>query len=243
MEFIWTTLEKREDGLYVLLTADDLNYLWHVGFVDTEQCPINEWVDAFEDSKQPDGTYHVTKDEFLAKDKHRYQGIIHVPFDAMRINEGKYTNDGLNDLIEKSIKPSLDYPPDELHKFFEEFKEKYRDKDDLIVMDMTGKKEIGKLIEDNPSPLRCLEFIYDEMAYAMAVSQGEEEIQPVADGKQSAAVEASCFMSTPSTKTEELGKQLKNLEASSKSKEENVVDESKTTDLKSIIRRKRGFRG
>jgi hypothetical protein len=246
MEYIWNNLQKVEDGLYASYTREDLDFLWHVGFVDTKKFSIEEWIESFTDSLRPDGKYYVTKEQFLAKEKFRYNGIIHSPFDAMKINEGKYTDEGLEELIERSLKPSIDYPPEELNKFFNDFKKKYRDPaDSLIRMDHAAKKEIWDLVDQNPSALRCLEFIYDEVLFAAAWGDqpGSQGPSQTTSQKEVAKVEASVFMSTPSNKTEELGKKFKKLEATKEKLQEETEDSKPTVDLKSVMRRRKGFRG
>ena len=56
MEYLWDTLEKTPDGKHLRYNIYDVEMLWKMGFVDTEQYSMNEWKQVFEPYKQEDGT-------------------------------------------------------------------------------------------------------------------------------------------------------------------------------------------
>ena len=102
MEFIWKTIDKAHDGC-VYYTLEFIDFLWDHGFVDTQKFSRQVWRSAFEPYKQANGSFKLNQAEFFTLDKYRYTGEIYCPFDAMQINEGKYTDEGFEQLSQDSI--------------------------------------------------------------------------------------------------------------------------------------------
>lgn len=245
MEYLWDTLEKTKDGKAIRYNIYDVEMLWKMGFVDTEQYSMNEWKQVFEPYKQEDGTYLLSKDAFFSLDKYRYKGEIHIPFDAMRINEGLYTDEGLGELIEASIAPSCSLPKKQLDEFFTSLKDLFRTPDGLVKIDREAKLKINDVINRNPSPLRNLEIMFDQMLSKGKDKEMEGQIEG-AEAKMAtarAAIEASSFAASPKTRTEAaaggLGKLVK-----AKKKAPGEVDSGKpSVSLKKIRRSRKGTRG
>ncbi len=244
MEYLWTTLEKTPDGKAIVYFPIDVEMLWKMGFVDTEKYSMDQWKLVFEPYKQADGSFRLEKDAFLSLDKYRYKGEIHIPFDAMRINEGLYTDEGLSDLVDASIAPSCNYAPEKLKVFFEAFKDTFRTPDGYIKVDRIAKMQIRALIEKNPSPLRNLELMFDQMiAKGKDVEMGEQVEGARAEmATARAAIEASSFAATPVTKTEAAAKGLKGLEKARK-KTSAGAPSDEGVHLKKIRRSRKGMRG
>lgn len=244
MEFLWDTLEKTPDGKSIRYNIYDVEMLWRMGFVDTERVGMEEWQQVFEPYRQEDGTFLLSQDAFFALDKYRYKGEIHIPFDAMRINEGLYTDVGLNELVEASIEPSCSLPKEDLKKFFEDLKNEFRTPDGLIKMGPDAKMKIRDMINRNPSPLRNLEIMFDQM-----LSKGEDkEMIEKVEGHEAdiatarAALEASSFSASPTSRTEAAAGGLKKLSKAKKAKAE--VDTGKpSVELKKVRRSRKGMRG
>ncbi|MBI4126107.1 MAG: hypothetical protein HY465_01300, partial [Deltaproteobacteria bacterium] len=153
MAYLWETLDKTPDGAHIQYTISDIDMLWHMGFVDTERVSIETWRTAFESHRQPNGMFLIGHEAFLDLDQYRYKGEIHIPFDAMLINEGRYTDTGLQELIDLSIAPSCSLSLQQVDAFFTSLKKDFRDPQGLIVVGKEAKQRIKKLLEDSPSPL------------------------------------------------------------------------------------------
>lgn len=244
MEYLWATLEKTPDGKAIRYLPIDVEMLWKMGFVDTEKYSLDQWRLVFEPYKQADGSFRLEKEAFLALDRYRYKGEIHIPFDAMRINEGLYTEEGLSDLINTSIAPSCGLPPEKFKAFFDTLKETFRTPEDYIRIDYDAKRQIRNLIEKSPSPLRNLEVMFDQMIAKGKGKDMEDKIEGAHTEMATAraAIEASAFTAAPTTRTEAAAKSLKGIEkAKRKAAAEKPSDEG--VHLKKIRRSRKGMRG
>ena len=243
MEHIWETIEKTPDGKHVRYSTTDIEQLWQMGFVDTANVPLATWKAAFEPYLQGDGTFLVARDDFLALERYRYRGEVRIPFDAMRINEGKYTNEGLDDLTNASIAPSCALPTEKLREFFDTLKRDFRQPDGLILIKQPAKERIRTLLAANPSPLRNLELLLDQMiAQRGAELSGELDAAEVDAAAMKAAMEVSSFSQTPTSRVEEKAQGLRALEKSRR-QEGPEVEGAEKTELKKIRRSRKGMRG
>lgn len=163
MEFLWGELPKAPDDDHATFVHDEIDALWHAGFVDAERFDLAAWRAAFADHRRPDGTYILSKAEFFAKDPYRYKGEIRVPFNALLINEGQYTDEGLQELIDESIRPSVRVDGGLFAECFDQLKRAARQPNGLLLIDGRAKQRIRRFIEQYPSPRRQLELIFDAM--------------------------------------------------------------------------------
>lgn len=243
MEMIWDAMPRYPDENHITLGAGDIEELYNNGFVDTELYKREDWVKAFEPHKTAEeDTYVVTKEEFLEKEKFRYKGEIMVPFEPLLINEGKYTDEGLQELIDLSIAPSCSLPKRDVQKFFDEFKAKYREKDNLIRMDMEGKRRVAYLIYENPSPMRRRELLFDAMfaMHMQEIVRGKSQILK-ATPEQAAQVQVSTFTTLPSSRSEAAAKELERIEKVRGAKATGSGDEG--VQVKKVRKSRKGFRG
>lgn len=247
MEHLWSQVDKTEDGNHIRYSIQDVDALWWMGFVDTEKYPLKRWREVFEPYKQPDGTFVLNHAAFISLEKYRYTGEIKIPFDPMLINEGKYTDEGINELFELSISPSCYYSPQDKKRFLDSLKEKYRESAGLIKIGKPAKNEIKQFIDNSPSPLRSLELLLDRMIEdgvdEELASQLEEN--ETARVTEEAAKQVSRFSAAPASKTEMHAKQLKELHGVQRkpAKAAEEVPEKKGTELKKIRRSRKGMRG
>lgn len=248
MEYIWNNVEKAEDGLHIYYTRADIDSLWEMGFVDTANVSIDHWRAAFDEHRQSDGTYRLTKDDFFAKDRYRYKGTIHIPFDAMMINEGLYTDEGLNELVTMSIAPSCSLSSAELGLFVDAIKQGSREADRLIRMDRSVKLKIQEMINQHPSPMRRLEILFarnlEHLKQTGNWPNMEDMATPAspsatASPQQVAETYRSAFSSLPSQHEHGLN-QLKGLE---KAKTAPSGADKHGTPLKALTRSPKGTRG
>lgn len=243
MEYLWDTLDKTPDGNSIRYTQQDVEQLWQLGFVDTEKYGLDEWMAVFEPYRQADGSFVLSRDEFLSLDRYRYTGEIRIPFDAMRINEGRYTDEGLDDLVEASIAPSCSLPPDKLEAFFDAIKKDFRDKDNLIEIRKPAKERIKALLDAHSSPLRNLELIFDHMIATSGEDLSREiEAADVEIATVEAARQVSSFSTQPASRSEAEARRLKGIEKA-KEKKPHPAREKPTVELKKIKRSRKGTRG
>jgi len=244
MEHLWETLDKTSDGKHVVYMDVDIEQLWWTGFVDTEQFPMEQWKAAFDPYRQPDGAYFIDNKSFLALDHYRYKGEIRIPFDATKVNEGKYTDEGLDDLVQASIAPSTHLTSEKLKEFFDTLKGDFRQPDGLILIKSEAKGRIKNLIDQNPSPLRNLELLLHNMLESKSDDLGAEIDRAELDAAaMQSARQSSSFSATPTTKSESKAKDLQKLAKARKTTPEKEVDGKPKTELKKIKRSRKGMRG
>ncbi|MFH1652533.1 MAG: hypothetical protein ABIE74_00595 [Pseudomonadota bacterium] len=242
MESLWEDIPKTSDGKQIIYKLNEVNALWLMGFVDTKHISIDEWVKIFDQWKAPDGNYLLDHGAFMTLEQYRYKGEIKVPFDAMKINEGKYTDEGFQDLVDSSIVPSTSLGDADLKKFFDELKKRYRKEDGLLEIKKEAKALIARLIEKYPSPLHNLELLFDKLL-VQGLDKDLEDITKLGASvvaTTEAMRQASHFSAEP-TKEKETLKDLKKLEKTESPKE--TVKTDKTVELKKIRRSYRGMRG
>lgn len=245
MEWIWESLDKSPDADHITYVVDDIDALWHMGFVDTEATPLEKWRAAFDRHKKTNGDYILSKSEFLEKNKYRYTGEVHIPFDAMRINEGKYTEKGLNQLTESSILPSVSLSRSQLDRFMIDLKNEFRDSaDGLITIAKEAKQKIHELILNNPSPLRRLELIYENMFANIDTVHNKPDLPTIPDMPQAtpselAEIQKSTFSTLPSSQAQKSAESLKKI---AKNRESDSPSDKGSVELKTIKRNPKGFR-
>lgn len=244
MEFIWVSVDKGPDGS-VHYPKEFIDFLWDYGFVDTKKHSKEIWRAAFEPFQQPDGHFKINHDEFLTLGKYRYEGEVKIPFDPMRINEGKYTDEGLGQLINESIAPSCGLDAQNLNRFFEGLKKEFRQSDDLILIKADAKQKIKKMLDENPSPLRRLELMFDgllkKQGFKEETKETMQKVAATATPEQLAALQTSTFTAGPTSLAEEQAVKLKQM-AKAKVPQAPSPDDAGEA-LKKIKRSKKGLRG
>ena len=244
MEHLWNTLDKTPDGKFIRYSIMDIEQLWNMGFVDTERVPMAQWKSVFDPYLQDDGSFKLGKDDFYALDAYRYKGEIKIPFDAMRINEGKYTDEGFDDLINMSIAPSCSLPRSDLNEFFEAIKKDYREDDGLIAIRKPAKQRIRALLKAHPSPLRNLELILNNM-----LETQEDELEAMVQRSEAGAAtietarQVSKFGTQPTNRVEAKADQFKRMAKTRKKPQKTVDTEKPDVELKKVRRSRKGMRG
>lgn len=244
MEAIWESSEKgSDDSLHYPLEL--LHFLYQSGFIDTHRHSLEEWVQACETFKKNDGDYQFTKAEFLSLEPYRYAGEIKTPFDPMRINEGKYTNEGFQKLIDNSLKPSCSLAATSIDQRLEELKNKFRQPDHLILVGGDFKLAIRRLLEEYPSPLRRLEHLFDAIVKSPTaqkeIAEKQATMRRTATPHQHANIQKSLFIQG----TQSIGAiQAQKLRALQQTKSTTSKTDSPQGDpLKTLKRSPKGFRG
>ena len=245
MEFIWETVDHTGDKDIAIYTETDLEGLWELGFVDTARFPKSEWFKVLNPYLQIDGSYKLTKADFLSLDKYRYQGEIKIPFNPLQINEGKYTDEGLQELLDLSIAPSVSLSSSDLDQKIESLKKKYRQADRLILIKMPAKQEIRQWVEQNPSPLRRLELLFADFlkqkGFTQEAMEKAQSVSRVATPDEQARVQASTFSVLPGSVVEEKAAGFKKM-AKAKGPATHPDDDPTKPTLKKIKRSVKGTR-
>lgn len=207
MEYIWEKVPKTKEGQIHYLPGD-IPYLYLNGFVDTGGFTYQEWKDAFEDCKQADGTYLVSKNKFMSFRQYRYAGPVFEPFDAARLREGEWTDEELKKLYHLTIKPSCCLIEDIYWNSIKALKKEglVNAKGNLMI-NKTVKKQLAYIVDRFPSPRRMLEREVSRLR-----EQRETEFRQVTKNR-----DASKF-TVGKLKSEHTVEQFKNLQSSQTAK-------------------------
>lgn len=241
MAKLWAQVQKSPDGKWVWFTDRDIEFLWHCGFVDTRQVPFTQWAGFFLPFlDKASRVYSLNKTHFMLIEDFRYKGPIREPFDFHKINEGHYTDQGLGELFELGVGPSVEATAAEIADFVARLQEKFRDTNKLIRVDRACKEAIGLWMDEHPSPLRRLELI-------MASQKGNAALNPKLFQYELHGTEAvhsmqmSAFSMRPGSvalsQKESLGKLTQSKPQKNKS------DTVSTTPLHKLRRSPKGTRG
>lgn len=177
MERIWDRMQKKTDlppgysGEYIQYLATDPQYLYEVGFVDTKKYSFEEWEKAFEPFKQTDGTYLISKDQFIALGKYKFTGLVKKPLDAMQIKEGWYPLQEWHLFLVRSVIPSLSLPVENMLEAEKQLKDSGQIKKGKILVDKALKLRIKAMLDQFPSPMRQRELGVDKISNEMEQSE------------------------------------------------------------------------
>ncbi|MBI2339977.1 MAG: hypothetical protein HYU99_06405 [Deltaproteobacteria bacterium] len=156
MEYIWEKVPKTKEG-FIHYLPGDIPYLYRNGFVDSTRFAYPQWKNAFDDCKQADGSYLVSKEKFMSLRPYRYTGPVFKPFDPNLVREGEWTDEDLKKLYFRSIKPSSGITEEVFWNSVKALKDQGLVKGGNLLVDATVKKQLAYLIERFPSPRRRLE--------------------------------------------------------------------------------------
>ncbi|HSA60245.1 MAG TPA: hypothetical protein VLJ37_11235 [bacterium] len=195
MMTIWEKVSVPQAGgmrCIVWRNRNDLDYLYDSGFVDTDQYRKEQWIDAFQDSLKPDGSYIVTKDQWLAKRAFRFDGPTGEPFDPLTLPEGEWDMDAFDKLLKQKILPSTTLTEENFRRGFEKAR-KTAIVNGKVVVNKMFKFNLKQIFLLYPSPRRNRE---------MAVAEERMKLTPPKADKTSKAAtglsQASGFSTGPS---------------------------------------------
>lgn len=164
MEELWLSTSKpAQDGkrTITLKGVQDLGFLYISGFVDVQKNSFQDWVNSFADSRQKDGSYLLSHDQWMAKKKFRYTGPVGEPFDPMSLEEKEYTEQEFITFIEQKIIPNTIFDKSAIPRVIAEFKVSKKIQNGKIFLDKNIKKLILQTVNDHPSPLRILQVMVE----------------------------------------------------------------------------------
>lgn len=180
METIWSRCDKETvlpphlKGEHILYIATDPEYLYLSGFVDVENFSLAEWQKAFEAYKQPNGTYLISKEQFIQLGKYKYSGPVKKPLDAMMIREGWYELTDWHAFCVNSILPSTTLlSVDQLIAAENQLKKNGKIVNNRILVDKAAKLRIKQYLDDYPSPIRRREIAVANAYDALVKSESE----------------------------------------------------------------------
>lgn len=177
MERIWIKIKKeknlpppynKED--YIRYIATDPRYLYEVGFVYTTQFSFEEWEKAFEPYKQVDGTYLISKNQFIALGKYKAPDLVKKPLDPMKLREGWYDTHSWHEFCVKSVIPSTTLTVEQLVEAEKKMKDEGQIVDGKILVDKQVKLRLKFMLDNFPSPARRRELAVAE-AYENLVQE------------------------------------------------------------------------
>jgi len=241
---LWEQAEKNAQG-FAVYTKAEMETLWWMGFIDTEQCHLGVWRKAIAPFKREDGKYYFDKDGFDLLEKYRYKGEIFVPFDASLINEGIYTDEGFHDLFTSSIAPSIALKGDDLTKIYKRYVDDFKNPQGFIEVRKPLKTLIADLLQDFPSPLRNLELLFDRLFTQDGdmVEGDDPSLTMRAELAQATRQQMSNFTDQPSNSVEAKAVQMKDLVKAKPKKQAKSDKEKEGIELGKVRRSRRGLRG
>lgn len=160
MQVIWDkTSTPHPDGQRYIVWRNrfDLEFLYLMGFVDTDRFSKEEWIDSFRDSLQKGGSYRVTQDQWFAKRIFRYSGPVGEPLDPLSLREGLWEMSEFETLLKEKILPSTTLKEDYFRGAIEKAR-KTAIKEGKYVVNRPFKFGLKQLLLNYPSPRRLREI-------------------------------------------------------------------------------------
>lgn len=132
----------------------DIAYLYRSGFVDTDRFKLETWLQAFRPSRQKDGTYSLTYDEWIDKAQYRYAGKVQPPFDISSMREGEWNEADCKQFIKEKVIPETTITYEQFLAGMEAGKKQGTIKDGILVMTAEKKRTLESMVNKYPSPRR-----------------------------------------------------------------------------------------
>ncbi len=159
MQYLWDHLSQpdpRGARWIVYKGRDELKNLYETGFVDTDHHSLSDWINAFQDSLQSDGSYRLSERQWLEKRKYRYDGPVEKPFDPMSLREGEWEGSDLEKILKEKIAPALSVDLKQFEKSLEKGRKSLAS--GKISVTPAIKTGLKRLLELYPSPRRMREI-------------------------------------------------------------------------------------
>ncbi len=188
MEWLWLQMHRGSVSMpadkLIFEGEHDLSYLYRTGFVDTDKFKYQDWLNAFKNSRQSNGEYHLTKEQWLSKATYRYNKKVEEPYDPMTIREGEWTEADWLDFIKTTLVPQCTITFEQYLFGINEAKRKGEIKDGIVTMTAEKKRGIVKLLNNNPSPKR-------RRALAVQHVRKKEDLETTASGPSKTSTAAA----------------------------------------------------
>lgn len=158
LQTVWPQIQpktKKNGKEYLQYSDQDLFYLYQSQFADQKKCTLDEWKNSFRDSLQPDGTYLVSYEQFLAKAKYYNTRMPSAPpFDPATLKEGVWSEAELDRLFREKIQPETLYTFQEWQEIKEKLRRLYPKKEGGLFVSDLFKKEVRIILDKFPSVMR-----------------------------------------------------------------------------------------
>lgn len=135
----------------------DIAFLYASGFVDAKKYTYKQWLDAFDPSKQANGSYVVSHEQWMEKKKFHYDGPINPPWDPMALEERDYTEKEITELLVQKILPCTVFDSSYAQTYINNLKAQAKLVNGVAFMDKAAKDYILQVINQFPAPMRVLE--------------------------------------------------------------------------------------
>jgi predicted DNA binding CopG/RHH family protein len=198
MEEIWqsTSIPGKDGQNYIVFQGiGDLSFLYLSGFVDVDKFSFQEWADSFRSSRQKDGSYRITHEQWLEKKKFRYSGPIGVPFDPMSLEEREYPEAEFLKILSEKVLPNTIFDRKSAPKLMENlrlFKKLHGGK---VTLDKEVKQALTQILTDYASPRRFMEMTVENLRKQKdakaALSEIESQRSKFAAGKTAQEIAAA----------------------------------------------------
>jgi len=152
-----SSLEPDGARCIIWRNRNDLDYLYDSGFVDTDRFKKEQWIDAFQEALRPDGSYRLTRDQWLAKRPFRYIGPTNPPFDPLTLKEGEWDKEEFEKVFRYNILPSTTISEEQFRKGFEKAR-KTAFSHGKVVINKPFKFSLKQALLLYPSPRRVREI-------------------------------------------------------------------------------------
>ncbi|QQR80561.1 MAG: hypothetical protein IPJ69_14950 [Deltaproteobacteria bacterium] len=192
MKFIWDhQAQAGPDGKkYIRYSHNgEIAYLYRTGFVDTDKFTQEEWLASFNSSKRSDGSYWLTEEQWMAKQKFVYLGPVGTPLEPPTLQEGLWPVKDFEILLKTQILPAVDIDEKSLRALLPN-KGIQLDKSGKILLTKDFKAFLQNLILDRPSPTQ---------ARAASLKEAQKNIKnPAVSPKSPTVSQKSAFSMGPS---------------------------------------------
>lgn len=206
LEELWEKVAQPGDDGHKYITykgEQDLIFLYANGFVDFRKYTAAAWVEAFTESKQKNGSYRVTREQWLAKEKYRLNEPVGEPFDPGRLKEKEITEAEFAAVLKHFICPSTWIPEANIPNMLEYYRKNKKLANGKIRIDPSIKKEFKDVLEKLPSPLRVLQLDVARVRGKRKTTGGKSAYVAGADAQKVAAERLRQLSQTrPAPKTE-----------------------------------------
>ncbi len=184
MENIWQQIPKETNlpegfkGEYIHYITTDPKFLYESGFVDEKKYTLEEWEAAFIPFKQEDGSYLISKEQFITLGKYKYVGHIKKPLDPMNIREGWYDIIGWREFFIRSVLPSTTLTIETFVRAEKILRENGLVINERVKVDKAVKFRIKEILDTNPSIARRRELSIEKVHIARLEKEAKKTANP-----------------------------------------------------------------
>jgi len=150
--------ESKDKKKYIFFKDQiDIAFLYASGFVDAKKFTYKQWLDSFDPSKQADGTYVLSFEQWMEKKKFHYNGPIKQPWDPMSLEDREYSEKEITDLLVQKVLPCTVFDSSYAQVYINNLKAQGRLVNGKALVDKFAKEYILQVINQYPAPMRVLE--------------------------------------------------------------------------------------